>query len=211
MPERFRTAGVKLKPKKCDLFKTEVSFLGHLVSAEGVRADPAKVAAIRGWPRPAKVTQVRSFLGLASYYRRFIAHFAEITRPLHALTNKSQREFVWTDACQMAFEHLQDALATAPVLWYPDPERRYILDTDASNCTSPCCRRDQTGTRRGAGFWTPGPERRRVKWGELRYKRPGGQHTGGAIAVRAGGGGRARDQQRAAGSTPGAILLHADS
>ena len=132
---RFRTAGLKLKPKKCDLFKTEVSFLGHLVSAEGVRTDPAKVAVIRSWPRPANVTQVRSFLGLASYYRRFIAHFAEIARPLHALTNKSQREFVWTDACQMAFEHLQDALATAPVLRYPNPGKRYILDTDASNCT----------------------------------------------------------------------------
>ena len=133
--ERFRTAGLKLKPKKCDLFRREVSFLGHLVSAVGVRTDPDKVAAIRGWPRPANVTQVRSFLGLASYYRRFIAHFAEIARPLHALTNKSPREFMWTEACQTAFEHLQDALATAPVLRYPDPERRYILDTDASNCT----------------------------------------------------------------------------
>ena len=78
--------------------------------------EPAKVTVIHSWPRPANVTQVRSFLGLASYYRRFIAHFAEIARPLHALTNKSQREFLWTDACQMAFEHLQGALATAPVL-----------------------------------------------------------------------------------------------
>ena len=58
-----------------------------------------------------------------------------IARPLHALTNKSQMEFVWIDACQMAFEHLQNILATAPVLRYPNPGRRYILDTDASNCT----------------------------------------------------------------------------
>ena len=116
MLERFRAAGLKLKPKKCDLFKTEVSFLGHLVSAEGVRTDPAKVAVIRSWPRPANVTQVRSFLGLASYYRRFISRFAEIARPLHVLTNKSQKEFSWTDTCQAAFENLKDALATTPVL-----------------------------------------------------------------------------------------------
>ena len=135
MLEWLQTAGLRLKPKKCNLFRTEVPFLGHLVSAEGVRTDPDKVAVIRSWLTPKNVMHVRSFLSLASYFHRFIAHFAEIARLLHGLTNKSQKDFTWTDSCQEAFEQLQDALVTAPVLRYPHPKYRYILDTDASNCT----------------------------------------------------------------------------
>ena len=121
--ERFQSTGLRLKPKKCKFFQMEVSFLGHLVSAEGVRADPDKVAVIRSWPTPTNVMQVQSSLGLASYHR-FIAHFVEIAHPLHV------KDFTWTDSCQEAFKQLQDALATAPVLRYPHPEYRYILDTN---------------------------------------------------------------------------------
>ena len=133
--ERFQSTGLRLKPKKCKFFQMEVSFLGHLVSAEGVRTDPDKVAVIRSWLTPKNVMHVRSFLSLASYFHRFIAHFAEIARLLHGLTNKSQKDFTWTDSCQEAFEQLQDALVTAPVLTYPHLKYRYTLDTDASNCT----------------------------------------------------------------------------
>ena len=127
----MRQAGLKLKPSKCHLFQKSVAYLGHIVSADGVATDPSKVQAIAEWPVPKCVKDVRSFLGLASYYRRFIRGFAEIASPLHALTEKS-REFVWSESCQSAFEELKGRLQTAPILCYPIPEGDFILDTDAS-------------------------------------------------------------------------------
>ena len=93
--DRFRAAGLKLKPSKCHLFQRQVAYLGHVVSPEGIHTDPAKIEAVRDWPTPITQTQVRSFLGLASYYRRFIRGFAEIAGPLHRLTEKSAK-FKWT-------------------------------------------------------------------------------------------------------------------
>ena len=80
--ERLRNAGLKLKPKKCDLFAKSVLFLGHIVSDEGVATDPKKVKAVREWPVPVNQTEVRSFLGLCGYYRRFIKGYADIAKPL---------------------------------------------------------------------------------------------------------------------------------
>lgn len=97
-----------------------MQYLGHIISAEGVRADPAKVQAVKDWPAPTNQTEVRSFVGLASYYRRFIKGFAELARPLHQLTEKGRR-YKWSEACQLAFEHLKAKLISAPVLVYPDP------------------------------------------------------------------------------------------
>mgnify|MGYP000034807019 CR=1 FL=1 len=128
---RLRQAGLKLKPKKCFLFQKSVGYLGHVVSSQGVATDPDKVRAVAEWPTPKCVKEVRSFLGLASYYRRFIRGFAEVASPLHALTEKS-REFHWSDACQEAFDELKLRLQSAPVLAYPVPDSDYILDTDAS-------------------------------------------------------------------------------
>ena len=129
---RFRGAGLKLKPSKCNLFQTKVHYLGHVVSAEGIQTDPAKIEAIVDWPTPVTKTQVRSFLGLAQYYRRFVQGFSGIAAPLNKLAEKSAR-FEWTKDCEEAFNTLKQALSSAPILGYPMAEGQYILDTDASN------------------------------------------------------------------------------
>ena len=128
---RLRNAGLKLNPKKCTLFKSEVPFLGHVVGREGVRTDPLKVTAVEEWPVPQNISELRSFLGLCTYYRRFVEGFATIAAPLHHLTRKGA-SYEWSEECQQAFLTLKKALVEAPVLQYPDPGLPYILDTDAS-------------------------------------------------------------------------------
>jgi transposase InsO family protein len=128
---KLREAGLKLSPKKCNFFKSTVKFLGHIVSSDGVSADPEKIKVAANWPTPANIHEVRSFLGTCSYYRRFIDHFADIAKPLHKLTLK-QASFVWTDECDTAFKQLKHAITNAPVLSYPSDCGTYILDTDAS-------------------------------------------------------------------------------
>ena len=123
----MKEANLKLNPKKCNLFQREVKYLGHVVSAKGVSPDPEKVEAIQAWPRSMSITDVKSFLGLASYYRRFIAGFANIAAPLHECTNKTTT-FAWSTEAQAAFPKVKTALMEAPVLAYP-----FLLDTDASN------------------------------------------------------------------------------
>ncbi|KAJ8405274.1 hypothetical protein AAFF_G00322650 [Aldrovandia affinis] len=120
----IRQAGLCLNLKKCQLFRRETAFLGHVVSAGSVVTDPAKITAVRDWPPPTNVSDLRSFLGLASYYRRYVQDFVTIARPLHHLTD-----------CGQAFNALQTALITAPVLAYPDANWPFILDTDASKVT----------------------------------------------------------------------------
>lgn len=128
---RLREAGLKLKAKKCNFFQTEVLYLGHLVTSAGLATDPDKVEKVKSWPVPRTVKEVRSFLGLAGYYRRFIQNFSVIASPLHKMTQKDVR-FKWTSACQEAFESLKRFLISAPVLAYPDFSLEFILDTDAS-------------------------------------------------------------------------------
>lgn len=129
--DRLRAANVKLSPKKCCLFRKEVPFLGHIVTSEGVKTDPGKVESVKEWPVPRSVTEVRGFIGLCTYYRRFVKGFAQTAAPLHHLTRKGAC-FHWSEDCQRAFEELKEALANAPVLPYPDPTKVYILDCDAS-------------------------------------------------------------------------------
>lgn len=129
--ERFKMANLKLKPKKCFLFQEEVSYLGHLVTKDGVKCDPAKLEAIENWPVPESVPDVRSFLGIASYYRKFIDNFSTISFPLTQLTRKNQK-FVWSDQCKTAFHTLKTSLISAPILAYPTRNDPFILDTDAS-------------------------------------------------------------------------------
>ncbi len=129
--QRIDGAGLRLSPAKCQLFQTEVKFLGHIVSNRGIETDPDKTRAIREWPRPASLKEVRTFVGKCSYYRKFIRGFSEVCKPLHRLTEKNV-VFEWTPACEEAFTKLKEALVTAPILGYPNPEGLFILDTDAS-------------------------------------------------------------------------------
>lgn len=128
--------GLKLQPHKCSLFQPKVNYLGHVVSKEGVATDPEKTIAVQRWKPPTTVREVRSFLGLAGYYRRFIPGFSRVAAPLHALTTgtatQKDRPVQWTEGCQVAFDKLKRALVSPPVLAYADFSRPFHLYTDAS-------------------------------------------------------------------------------
>ena len=128
---RLRQAGLKLSPEKCTLFAKEVAYLGHVIGREGVKTDPGKVKAVEEWPVPSNIKQVQGFLGLCSYYQRFVAKFAEIARPLHRLTEKGTR-FNWTRECNDAFLKLKGCLTSAPILAFPTDNGTFTLDTDVS-------------------------------------------------------------------------------
>lgn len=129
---RLREVKLLMNPKKCSFFCKEVTYLGHVVSSQGVDTDPKKISAVRDWPMPKNKTELRSFLGLCTYYRKFVQGFSRIARPLHRLT-EDKMEFVWTEECQEAFEALKRKLEETPVLAYPRMDTDFILDTDASN------------------------------------------------------------------------------
>ena len=130
--DRLMKAGLKLSPKKCSLFRREVKFLGHIVSSLGLTMDPDKVKAVQEWPVPGSVNDVRRFLGLCSYYRRFIDRFTDIARPLYQCTEGGTRVFTWSLEAENAFQQLKQALISAPLLCYPTQEDHFVLDTDAS-------------------------------------------------------------------------------
>jgi hypothetical protein len=119
------------KESKCEFFKTEVEFLGHIVGRDGVRMMEDKVAAVAEWPVPKNVRDVRAFLGTAGYYRKFIKDFSRISAPITELT-KEKVKFEWTPSCQKAFITLKNAMQVAPVLVLPDPKLPYVVHTDAS-------------------------------------------------------------------------------
>lgn len=129
--EATRASGLKLKAKKCFFFYPEVEFIGHLIGEYGIKMMPGKIDRVKNWPQPTDRTQVKAFLGLASYYRRFVKDFAHVAVPLNRLTSKSAR-FDWTKKEQRSFDALKQALITAPVLAKPDFEKEWTLDVDAS-------------------------------------------------------------------------------
>ncbi|KAL3992153.1 cell division cycle protein 37 [Sarotherodon galilaeus] len=150
---RLKDFGLKLSLEKCMFFQTSVKYLGHVVSQAGVETDPDKISTLTSWPVPKNLKELRSFLGFAGYYRRFVQGYSAIVKPLHDLTagyppsQKKLRATVkpenylnpkepfggrWTQKCQQAFESIIDRLTSAPVLAFADPRKPYILHTDAS-------------------------------------------------------------------------------
>ena len=130
--QRLRKANIKLQPKKCALFQRKVLYLGQVVSAAGISNDPEKVQVVREWPTPRCLKEVQSFLGLTSYYKRYIKGYCDVARPLQILTEKN-RAFNWTDQCEEALNKLNECLMSAPILSFPDPNGgMFCLDADAS-------------------------------------------------------------------------------
>ena len=125
------------KLSKCDFWLKEVSFLGHIVYIEGIRVDPMKIEAVMNWRPPQNVTEVRSFLGLAGYYRRFVQGFSVIASSLTRLLRKGVK-FEWDDKCQSNFERLKEILVKAPVLIQPTSGRDYTIYSDASRTGLGC-------------------------------------------------------------------------
>ncbi|XP_047175538.1 uncharacterized protein LOC124842957 [Vigna umbellata] len=123
------------KRSKCEFWMKEIQFLGHVVSAGGIAVDPAKVKAVLDWESPRSVTEVRSFVGLAGYYRRFIEGFSKIVAPLTSLTRKDQ-PFAWTDKCEESFQELKRKLTSAPVLVIPDTAKPFEVYCDAASSKS---------------------------------------------------------------------------
>jgi len=122
-----------VKLSKCSFAQQQLAYLGHIISGKGVATDPAKISAIVQWPVPSFVKELRSFLGLAGYYRKFVKHFAVLAKPLTSLLKK-QVLLVWTQDHDTAFQLLKQALVSAPVLAMPDFSKTFCVETDASNC-----------------------------------------------------------------------------
>jgi len=119
------------KLSKCSFYQSRIHYLGHVISGEGIAVDPAKVEAIMEWPAPTNVTEVRSFMGLAGYYRRFVEGFSKIANPITELQKKNKK-FVWTEKCTEAFQRLKELLTTGSILKVPDMDADFLVCTDAS-------------------------------------------------------------------------------
>ena len=123
--------------EKCSFLKKHIQYLGHIVSGDGLKPVPEKLSSIQQMLHPYTPKEVKQFLGLVGYYRKFIPRYADIARPLNALTHKDV-DFVWTDICQKSFELLKTMVSEEPILVYPDPSKAYVLFTDASKYAWSC-------------------------------------------------------------------------
>ena len=135
--ERLRSADLKLKEVKCNFLKKHIQYLGHIVSGEGITPLPEKLDSIQKMLPPKTPKEVKQFLGLIGYYRKFVPRFSDLARPLNALTRKGVK-FEWTQVCQESFDLLKASLMIEPILTYPDPNHPYVLFTDASKYAWAC-------------------------------------------------------------------------
>ncbi len=132
--ERLRRHKLYVKRSKCEFNRAELPFLGHVVGAEGVKVDPSKAAAVREFPRPATITQLRSFMGLANYFRKFVKGFSHMAAPLtSAMSGAKNASVEWTTERATAFDAIRAALASPPTLAMADPSKPYVVTTDASD------------------------------------------------------------------------------
>ena len=130
--EKLHKVGLKLNPEKCNLFWNKLPFLGYIITAEGISSDPSTVERVKNFFQPRTVKQLKSFLELAGYYRKFIKGFSQIASPLFKLL-RNNITFVWTQEQEKAFQELKHKLTSAPILIYPDFTRKFYLYTDASD------------------------------------------------------------------------------
>ena len=152
---RLQEEGYVAHPDKCEYFQREVSFLGHVISERGISVQQHKVKAVNEWPQPRNKRDVRAFLGMSGYYRKFIPCYSDIAAPLTDLTKKDVK-FDWTEREQTAFELLQYRLTSADVLAHPNPKRPYFVTTDASDfATSGVLSQEQDdGTMRPIAYFS---------------------------------------------------------
>ncbi|XP_070040126.1 uncharacterized protein [Nicotiana tomentosiformis] len=125
------------KISKCEFSLDTVTFLGYVVSKEGIRVDPQKTEAVKSWPRPTTPTEIRSFLGLTGYYRHFVEGFSSVDTPLKKLTQKNVK-FQWSEACEKSFQELKNRLTTAPILTLPTPTGKFMICCDTSRVGLGC-------------------------------------------------------------------------
>ncbi|XP_045479182.1 uncharacterized protein LOC123684075 [Harmonia axyridis] len=130
--EQLRRHNLQLQPDKCEFLCKEISYLGHHISASGVQPDPKKIETIKNIPIPKTAKEIKSFLGLIGYYRKFIENFSAIAKPLTNLLKKNQK-FEWTNKCQKSFDQFKELLSKEPILQFPNFSETFILTTDASN------------------------------------------------------------------------------
>ncbi|WMV24606.1 hypothetical protein MTR67_017991, partial [Solanum verrucosum] len=135
--QRLREEKLYAKYEKCEFWLKEVAFLGHVVSGDGIKVDPKKTDVIRNWPRPLTPSDIRSFLGLAGYYRRFVEGFSSLASPMTKLTQKKAK-FVWSDECEESFQTLNERLVSAPILSLPDGLEGFVVYCDASHIGLGC-------------------------------------------------------------------------
>ena len=129
---RLRKFNLQLQPPKCEFLRHEVNYLGHVITEDGVKPDMKKVECVSNYPTPKNAKEVKSFLGLVGYYRRFIQDFSKKAKPLNNLLKQDQ-PFVWSDLCQDAFDFFKKVLTTEPLLQHPDFDKPFNVTTDASN------------------------------------------------------------------------------
>jgi hypothetical protein len=128
---RLRAHQLYAKLSKCEFWLEKIAFLGHILTAEGIEVDPSKVEAVSKWKQPTNVSEIRSFLGMAGYYCRFIKGFSSIAKPMTELLKKDNK-FVWTPKCEESFQVIKKKLTTAPVLTLPDIHQSFVIFCDAS-------------------------------------------------------------------------------
>lgn len=135
--DRLREANLKLQPSKCSFMRKEVNYLGHVITDKGVRPNPQKIDCVVKFPTPTNAKEIKSFLGLSGYYRRFVPNYGQIAKPLTSLLKKDV-PFYWSDLCQESFDKLKAILTKEPLLQYPDFEQPFNLTCDASNFAIGC-------------------------------------------------------------------------